>query len=179
MKATGTGGSAPGMAIPPLFREAQRFRVWSFLVPVLIVMGVVWWQFVEQVMLDQPRGSDSLPAWTAWILLILFGIGFPAFAAVVRLVTEVRPGELTVRLIPFRTKRVSIRDIKSAMVREYLARKEFGGWGIRVGRNGRAYNASGNMGVQLTLTNEDRILIGSQRSEELLAALRLGGLNVD
>ena len=53
--------------------------------------------------------------------------------------------------------------------------KEFGGWGIRVAGDGRAYNAYGNQGVQLILTDGSRILIGTQRPDELLGALRTAG----
>jgi hypothetical protein len=50
---------------------------------------------------------------------------------------------------------------------------EYGGWGLRYGGdNGWAYNARGNRGVQLVLQGEKRVLIGSQRPEELLAALK-------
>jgi len=57
--------------------------------------------------------------------------------------------------------------------------REFGGWGIRTsGDGGRAYNAYGNMGVQLVLTDGKRVLVGTQRAEELLAALRLAGAEV-
>ena len=37
---------------------------------------------------------------------------------------------------------------------------------------GKAYNVSGNEGVQLELTNGKRILIGSQRADELADAIK-------
>ena len=43
---------------------------------------------------------------------------------------------------------------------------------MRFGRRGRAYNVSGDRGVELTLANGKRVLIGSQRSEELAEAIR-------
>jgi hypothetical protein len=68
--------------------------------------------------------------------------------------------------------------VAEAEVREYSALREFGGWGIRVGRSGKAYSAYGTQGVQLWLKDDSRILIGSQRTEELAAALRLAGAPV-
>lgn len=174
-------GGASGVAdtgAPPLFREAQRFRQWFFWIPIAVVTGVVWWQFVEQIVLGHPQGTNPIPNWLASILLIVFGLGFPAFAAIVRLVTEVRPGVLSVRLVPFRTKRYPVQELSSATAREYSPMREFGGWGMRVGREGRAFNAYGNTGVQLVLTDGSRILIGTQRAEELVAALRLAGARV-
>ena len=175
MSSGGVTGGASDPSTPPLFREVQRFRQWFFWIPVMVVTGIIWWQFAEQVVLGRPQGTDPIPSWVAWVLVIAFGLGFPAFALVVRLVTEVKPGLLSVRLIPFRVNRIRVQEIQSAGARRYSPLREFGGWGIRIGRDGRAYNAYGNRGVQLTLADGSRILIGTQRPEELLAALRLAG----
>jgi hypothetical protein len=176
MSSGGTTGSASDPATPPLFREVQRFRQWFFWVPVSLVTAIMWWQFAEQVVLGHSRRSDLSPSWVAWALFIAFGLGFPAFALVVRLVTEVRPGMLSVRLIPFRAKRILFQEILGAEARRYSPLREFGGWGIRIGRDGRAYTAYGNQAVQLTLAGGGRVLIGTQHSDELLAALRLAGM---
>jgi hypothetical protein len=165
--------------LPPLFREVQRFRQWFFWVPVLVVIGVVWWQFAEQIVLGNPQGAKPIPDWLAWILALVFGIGIPVLVALLRLVTEVRPGLLSVGLAPFRTRNIPIHDIHEAQPREYSPMAEFGGWGVRMGRDGcRAYNAYGSMGVQLTLTDGSRILIGTQKAEALLAALRAAGAKI-
>lgn len=180
MRASGTPGVSTGdAAIPPLFREVQWFKQWVFLIPVLGVAGVVWWQFVEQVVRGNPQGTEPIPNVLAWALAIVFGLGFPALAFVIRLVTEVRPGELAVRLAPFRRTVISVSTISKAVSREYSPLKEYGGWGVRVTRgNGKAYNAYGNRGVQLELVDGNLVLIGSQRPEELLAALRSAGAGV-
>jgi hypothetical protein len=47
-----------------------------------------------------------------------------------------------------------------------------------VGRSGKAYSAYGTVGVQLWLKGDKRVLIGSQRSDELADALRLAGARV-
>lgn len=170
---TGANGTAP-----PLFQEVQRFRMWMFWVPIAIVTAVVWWQFFEQVVRGNPQGSQPLPDWAAWTLAIVFGIGFPVFAFVIRLMTEVRPGEVMVRVFPFPATRIPLADVREAEVREYSAQREFGGWGVRTGRSGKAYSAYGNEGVQLWLNGDKRILIGSQQAEEMLAALGRAGVFV-
>ena len=50
---------------------------------------------------------------------------------------------------------------------------EYGGWGIRYSPFGKgwAYNVRGNQGVQLELANGQRILVGSQRADELARAI--------
>ncbi len=172
------GATGASRSASPLFREAQHFRIWMFWVPVAIAAVYLWWQFVEQVVRNNPQGSHPLPDWAAWVLVIVGGIGLPAFAFVVRLVTEVHANEVTVRVFPFGTTRIPLADVNEAEVRDYSAQREFGGWGVKTGQSGKAYSAYGNQGVQLWLKEDSRILIGSQRAEELAAALRQAGVFV-
>jgi len=161
-----------GLDAPPLYREVQRFRQWYFYVPILIVTGLVWYQFIQQIVLKHPLGEQPVPDWVAWTLGLVFGIGFPLFAAVARMITEVRPGVLRVRVYPFRWVKILLSDIRDADPRQYSALREYGGWGIRTSlKNGRAYNASGNRGIQLVLSDGRRVLIGTQEPDQLMAAL--------
>lgn len=175
-----TAGSGPLEGTPPLFLEVQRFKQWIFWVPVLAIVAVVWWQFVQQVVLGHPQGEEPVPNWLAWTFTILFGVGLPIFVWKVRLITEVRPGEVTVRLVPFRTMAIPTGQISKGAVRQYSAFREYGGWGVKTSRlNGRAYCAYGDQGVQLLVADKDLILIGSQRSQELLAAIQMAGADLD
>ena len=56
--------------------------------------------------------------------------------------------------------------------RVYRPIREYGGWGIRYGKNGKAYNISGDRGVQLELQNSKPLLIGSQRADELAQTIQ-------
>lgn len=57
----------------------------------------------------------------------------------------------------------------------YRAIREFGGWGIRWGGNNRrAYNVSGNQGVEVFLGDGRSIVVGSERAEELDNAISVG-----
>lgn len=164
---------------PPLFREVQRFRQWVFVIPVVAVAVIVWYAFVQQVILGHPQGEAPIPDWLAWVFAILFGLGLPVLASMIRLITEVRPGSVRVRVAPFRTVTIRVDTVSKAAVRKYSALKEYGGWGVRSSRsNGRAYNAYGDQGVQLIIGDGDLVLIGSQRPEELLAAIRMAGADL-
>jgi hypothetical protein len=172
---TGTGSLA-GAAELPVFREVQRFRMWIFWLPIAIVTFVVWWQFTEQIILGHPQGTEPIPNWAAWVLALVFGLGFPAFALLIRLIIEVTGAALVVRLFPFRPVPLPLGEIKSAEARDYSPLREFGGWGVRTGPGGKAYNAYGNRGVQLVMVDGRRILVGSQRAEELAALLHARGV---
>ena len=153
---------------PPAFRETQSFSPW-LLFP-LQIGSVAFPAFI----LYASRGNLPLPAWL--VLGGAFSIVF-YLAYGMRLVTEVRADGLYVRLTPLPFRRVPFPSIRSAEVRTYRPILEYGGWGLRYSwKQGTAYNARGNRGVQLVLANGKRLLIGSQKPEELLEALssRLG-----
>jgi len=169
---------APLPPAPMLYREVQRLQQWVFWVPIAIVTVVIWWAFFKQIVFDDPVGREPLPDWLAWVLALVFGLGFPALGWTMRLITQVHPGLLWVRLSPFRGIRIPVEEIESATAREYSPIREYGGWGVRTGRSGRAYNAHGNKGVQLVLTGGRRILVGSQKPDELVVALESAGADV-
>ena len=137
------------------FREVQRFRqpwVWALLALVLL-------HSIVYVGLDHGNWTP-----TSFIL-----VGIVLFA-MLRLTTEVDDRELRVRFAPFVNKRIPHSDIKSATAVEYHPLKQYGGWGIRRGKEGWAYTTSGKEGVQV-VTKERSFLVGSQRAAELAEAL--------
>ena len=64
-------------------------------------------------------------------------------------------------------------EIESFKAMEYSPLKEYGGWGIRYGFKGKAYNVSGNKGVKIFLKNGSNIMFGSQKHQELAKALKM------
>ena len=59
-----------------------------------------------------------------------------------------------------------------SVVEVYRPVLDYGGWGIRRGRDGeRVLNARGDRGVRLHHFDGSKILIGSQRAEELALAV--------
>jgi hypothetical protein len=69
-----------------------------------------------------------------------------------------------------------LAEIVHRETRTYWPILEYGGWGISYSFFGKgwAYNVNGNRGGQLELANGKRILIGSQRAEELARAIGVG-----
>lgn len=154
------------------YREEQRFTqpwIWA------LVLGLAaLWLAISVVQLGFGIRVGNHPAPDG--LLIAIGaftvVALPLFMASLRLTVEVRDGALHVRYFPFFRKEIRLSDIRSAEARTYRPILEYGGWGVRwaPGR-GWAYNVRGNRGVQLELANGKRLLIGSQRADELAAAI--------
>ena len=88
---------------------------------------------------------------------------------------------IQLRLCPFYTKCKSYSwdDISKAYIRRYLPIWEFGGWGIRFGFNSITYNMSGNIGLQLVMQNNKKILIGTKKKDKLSETLRKLGKSED
>ncbi|MEX0790190.1 MAG: hypothetical protein WD178_05375 [Actinomycetota bacterium] len=86
----------------------------------------------------------------------------------IKLVTEVGGDTVTLRYKGLlKTRTIPISTIRSAHARTYRPLREYGGWGIKMGRSGWAYNVSGNEGVQLKLDGARPLLIGSRKAGEL------------
>ncbi len=105
-------------------------------------------------------------------MLIPIGIGLPVLFALVQMTTEVHDDHILVEYRPFARREFARDDIKGAEVRTYRPIAEYGGWGIRVWFGGkRAYSAYGNQGVELTLADGARVMLGSQKPDDLLQAI--------
>lgn len=165
------------------FYELQRFTqrwIWGLLIFLLLIQaGVFGYGLYQQLVLGQPWGdrpmSDMALILTS-IGIFLFSGGMSYLFYSLRLITEVRPEGLAIQFYPLHRKVIPYHRIKSCQARSYKPIREYGGWGIKFGPGGRAYNVSGDRGVQLVLDDGKRILIGSQRSDELERAIKRHGV---
>lgn len=156
------------------FREEQRFRQWWFWLLILLGVSPSWYLWWMQIVLRRPTGGDEMPDWGVWLLWLGTGVLLPLLFASMRLITVVKHDGLYIRFVPFHWKwvKIPLHEVRSVKARQYNPLLEYGGWGIRYGRRGKAYNVSGNWGVELEFTKGHTLLIGSQRAEELERAIR-------
>lgn len=152
-----------------LFEETQQFRqpwLWSLMIGVFLFAAASFgWALVSET---EKAGRGIIPA-------IAFGaiwIGTALFLLVLRLTVRVDQDQLHIRFFPFVNRHILLEDIARWEARTYRPILEYGGWGVRCSwSKGMAYNVSGNQGVQLELANGKRLLIGSQRPDELALAI--------
>ena len=133
---------------------------------------MMWWGFFQQIIVGEPWGNNPGPDWMMWLLLILFGIGFPLAFYWMRLIVEVLDDSVSIHYVPLTRTIILLSDIQDVEARTYKPLHEYGGWGVRRRSNRRAYNVSGNRGVELTLHDGRIVMIGSQKAEELALAIR-------
>jgi len=159
-----------------IYREEQRFGLWlRWLIAGSMDLSIPLCIFA---LIKIPPGQGSTVT-TQILTVTIAGIAGPIgvllLFLMLKLETEVRPDGLYVRFFPFHInfKRFGAEDLSEYYARQYKPVLEYGGWGIRYSlRKGKAYNVSGNEGVQLVFKNGKRLLIGSQRAEELEEAIR-------
>jgi hypothetical protein len=162
----------PAQVQEVLFEEEQSFRqtwVWALLGVTLLLL-VVPLGFVLGGAPVKP-GSDPFAGviGLAGGIAVVIGVTWLMYA--MKLTVRLDAEGLHVRFFPLVKRDIPLDEIARWEARTYRPILEYGGWGIRCGWKGMAYNVSGNRGVQLELANGKRLLIGSQCPEELAAAI--------
>jgi hypothetical protein len=145
-----------------VFAEEQPFdQVWLWailgiellvvLIP-LILTGQAWWVI----------------AFVVGLMVMTF-----AFLASLKLRTRIDGAGVHFQMSVFHWKEQTIpwEDIDQVYVRKYSPIREYGGWGIKWGPGGKAFNVKGNYGIQITKKNGKRVLIGTQLPDEASAYL--------
>jgi hypothetical protein len=144
------------------FHEDQHFRgSWLWVVIALPIGGVL----VASI-LGGSRG-DLLA-----VLIPLAAVALiAAILALARLETTVDDRQLVIAFHGmWPTRQIPLDRIASYTERTYGI-FDSGGWGVHLGLAGMTYNVSGNKGVQLVLRDGGRVLLGTQRPDELVAGL--------
>lgn len=156
------------------FSEQQYFRqkwLWIIILffPFFSAYGIYEQVILGNIIGDKPMSDEGLIAFA-----IIVGIGLPLGFWNMKLKTRVTNKGLHYQFFPIHLKErvIEFKDIESFKARTYSPMKEFGGWGIRYGFESKAYNVSGEQGLQIILKNERKVLFGSQNHKQLEKAMR-------
>lgn len=150
-----------------VFTEKQRFTQWWLWV---IIIGVTLIAPLAIVINDPKHGFQAHTATD-----IIFACIVPVLVIILFLLLQLRTRidetGIYYRFVPihFQVLHKSWDDIEKAYIRQYSPLKEYGGWGIRygMGGKGKAYNVRGNMGLQIELKNGKKMLLGTQKPDEM------------
>lgn len=140
------------------FHEEQRFRQW-WLWALLLIIAV-------PMLVLAATGELTL------VLGALIVIGVGVLIALARLVVDVDREAITVAFhFLWPTRRIPISAVRRAQATKYHALLDYGGYGVRFGLRGWAFNVSGDEGVVVETNDSSSLLIGSQRPHELESAI--------
>ena len=134
------------------YSERQKFRQWWIWILILIGPLIYLWIIFQQIVMNSQIGDNSAN-YLLFIPGFIFGIGLPLFIYSMGLDTEVTDCGVRIRFRPFHRKWVVLEfnNIQKAEAHTYSPIKDYGGWGIRYGTKGKAYNVSSNKGLFLTM----------------------------
>ncbi len=149
------------MADESLFHEEQHFRsrwVWALLavadaplIAVLVLTRIISYSLL-----------------VAAIVVTLIAALFLA----ARLVVDVTDDEITISFhFLWPTRRIRIAEVKTAHATTYNSLLEYGGYGVRLGFKGWAFNTGGSEGVHVETNDGKRVMIGSRRANALEDAI--------
>lgn len=162
------------MANKVLFTERQRFKQWWLWLILIGINGLFLFGVFKQIIVGQQFGDNPMSnaglliATGLTIALTLLFINF-------RLDTTIKEDGIYVRFFPFhlKFKHYSWDSLEKSFVRQYSPLTEYGGWGLRLGLFGKgtAFNVSGDKGLQLEFTDNKKLLIGTNKPDELTEIL--------
>jgi len=143
-----------------IFYEKQQFRqvwIWMILILILLILLIPIISGVFGIFLN--------------IILLTIGYCFIWLFYSMKLITEIKKDGIQITFTPFTNFIIPFNKIRSYKIRKYRPILEYGGWGIRFNRTGKAYTVSGKIGLQIELSNGKEILIGTENPEKLLQSL--------
>ncbi len=157
-----------------IYREEQFFAWWLYLILALMA-GVSWLSFAWSSPPHPVPGMLARPSMQVPLTLAVGLVLPPALVVgVLRMTTEVAPGVCRVwfGLIPTYRRTIAIDEVKSVEIVRYRVPRDHVFGGVRPPRDGeRVLTARGDRAVRLHLTDGSRVLIGSQRPEDLAQAI--------
>jgi hypothetical protein len=158
------------------FNEEQKFtQKWLWFIIIssgLFVVILFGYGMIKQVFLgmqfgDNPASNNLLIGLFIFVFLLFCGIIW--LFSTSKLITRINKLVIEYRFIPYHSKFKSISwsNVEKAEVKKYNPLLDYGGWGIRYGSSGKAFNVGGNIGLKITLKTGKQILIGTQKETEL------------
>ena len=156
------------------YKEEQKFNqawVWLILVIFLIPFFIVGNQLLELIKADS---DDYLTLSLVLFVLLVSSIPVIWLFVKMKLVVEIRKDGIWYKFPPLlnKWKTINKSEIENFEIRKYKPIKEYGGWGIKGKFKSKAYNVSGNIGLQLYLKNGRKVLFGTQRQEAIENAMK-------
>jgi len=158
-----------------VFIENQSFKKWWLLIVIILTVIGVLFPFIFRKEEFPEIGSEGFwgIAITFIILLLTFGFIFS-----IKLHTKINEQGIYYKFFPihFSEKFIPWNEIDTCTIRKYNSFSEYGGYGYRVrffGKNkGKALNIGGKYGIQLELKSGKKLLIGTQKRQEVDTILK-------
>lgn len=149
-----------------IFKETQKFtQTWLMIllaISLLVPVGIILKEYTKQ-------GTNVTTRELILTISLMVVSLSPIF--IFKLITRIDERGIHYCFFPIhrKLKLISWSNIDSIYLRNYNPISEYGGWGLKTGwgrKHGKAFNISGDLGIQLILKDGRKLLIGTQKKGE-------------
>jgi hypothetical protein len=153
-----------------LFKEVQQFTKKSVRDFIKVLTGIILLTVVISIVFQNGRMTD----FNLILTILLSVLVLSSIVLGSKLIMLIRADGIYVRFPPWQPffSKYYWTNISEVYVRDYEAMREFFGWGLRFAPRSMGYIVAGKTGVQIVLKNGNKILITTQRPEEVNELLR-------
>ena len=152
-----------------IYIEEQRFNQTWLLLGLAIAFIVVGFPIIKNWNTISQGSFLEIMANFGGFLIILFVVLLFKFF---KLKTRIDEKGIYYQYLPFHFsyRFLPWNSISKCYIRNYNAIFEYGGWGLKFSftkHRGESFTVKGNIGLQIALLNGKKILIGTQKKEEI------------
>ncbi|MCG9791865.1 hypothetical protein [Flavobacterium algicola] len=145
------------------FKEEQKFTQWWLLLMLIVITLIPIYGCYQQIVLDRKFGDKPISD-KGLVIAAIVSFGILLLFLFSKLKTSIDGKEIRINFFPFTNKVIQWNEVKSAKLITY----NFVGYGIRLfTKYGTVYNTKGNKGLAIEFKNGKKILVGTQKTEEL------------
>ena len=134
-----------------IYQEKSSMKLWAFiLIPILLVVVLL-----DVLINNSPKFTQDPEAqWTIIIPILVFLLLF-----FIKLEWKFTESDFRYRFFPFIIKEriIPYSDIQAISVMKINPLFEFGGWGLRRGKLGKAYTTDGNLIIHIELKSGQKL----------------------
>jgi len=154
-----------------IYQEKSSMKFWAFiLIPLLSVVVLL-----DFLINNSPKFTkDPEAQWTIIIPILVFALLY-----FIELEWKFTETDFRFRYFPFliKEKIIPYSDIQSMSVMKINPIFEFGGWGLRRGKLGKAYTTDGNLILHIELKSGNKINLTVKNKEEVERAIQIQATN--
>jgi len=149
-----------------IFKENQRFRQWWLIILLITIIIASAIPLFSEISINKVRLKSLIAPIISLVIFILIFI--------LNLETRINSKGISAGFepLPFFRRNYNWDEIQECYVRTYAPVSEYGGWGIRGFGRAKAYNVSGNKGIQIITKNNERFLIGTEKPDLARRAIK-------
>jgi len=154
-----------------IYQEKSSMKLWAFIsIPILSVVVLL-----NVLINSSPKFTQDPEApWTIIIPILAFLLLY-----FIKLEWKFTESDFRYRFFPFIIKEriIPYSDVQSMSAMKINPIFEFGGWGLRRGKLGKAYTTDGNLILHIELKSGNKINLTIKNKEEVERAIQIQATN--